>query len=175
MSAFLAFDTETATPWGNEICSLALVLFEDGRATRSWSSLVNPGVRITPEFARFHGICDADVKDAPRFADLWAALESDFAALPVVAHNMAFDRKALLGELERAGLPAPAWSPYCTLKMARRLWPKPALHNHRLDTVAAHLGVGLNHHEALSDANACGHIAAQAQSIFGGLPDFARA
>lgn len=175
MPTFIAFDTETATIHGQEICSLALVHFEGGQVVRSWSSLVNPGVPILPYFTEeCHHIADADVSQAPRFPEVYAQVAEWFTLGPVVAHNMRFDRGALLGDLARAGLPVPAWQPYCTLKMAQRLWPRPMLVNHKLNTLAAHMGVALNHHEALSDAMACGQVAVKAWERWGGLPEFAR-
>ena len=40
--------------------------------------------------------------------------------------------------------------------MSRRLLP--GLPNHRLDTLCASLGIGLDHHRAGSDSEACGRI-----------------
>lgn len=174
MSTFIAFDTETARIGSQEICALALVHFENGQVVCSWSSLVNPGVPILPRFTQqCHGISDAHVRQAPRFAEAYAQVSEWFTLGPVVAHNMGFDRRALLGDLARAGLPAPAWRPYCTLAMARRLWP--GFSGYKLDAIASHMGVSLNHHEALSDATACGHIAVKAWEKWGEFPDFAKA
>lgn len=166
LPAFLAFDTETATPAG-EICSIAWVLFEDGVPTQSWQSLVNPQVYIWPRFTQVHGIAQAQVRSAPEFGQVWREIGERFARLPVVAHNLAFDHGVLAKNLAAYGLPMSAIDAHCTLAMARRLWPKPQLADHRLPTVAAHLGVALDHHDALSDARACGHVAVAALKKWG--------
>lgn len=165
MQPFLAFDTETAT-YNGEICAIAAVLFEDGEPTQTWCTLVNPGVPIYWGFTQIHGIRNADVRDAPAFAQAWESLRPQFAGgLPVVAHNARFDHGVLKRNLEMCGLPFPEFALHCTLAMSRALWPQ--LPNHKLNTVAAHLGVELNHHEALSDALAAGHIAAAALRTWG--------
>ena len=46
------------------------------------------------------------------------------------------------------------------MQIARRTWKLP---RNRLPDVCAHLGIALNHHEALSDAEACARIAIAAR------------
>ena len=44
----------------------------------------------------------------------------------------------------------------CTVEISRKVWPD--LPNHKLDTVAGHLGFTFRHHQALDDARACARI-----------------
>ena len=164
---FLAFDTETATHHG-EICAMAVVRFEDGLPVQSWQALVNPGVPIFWGFTQIHGIRNADVRGAPPFAEAWESFRPHFTGgLPVVAHNARFDHGVLKRNLADCGLPFPDFDLHCTVAIARKLWPQ--LPNHKLPTVAAHVGVELQHHDALSDARACGFVAAAALMAWGGL------
>jgi DNA polymerase III subunit epsilon len=48
----------------------------------------------------------------------------------------------------------------CTVKIARECWPD--LVDHKLPTVAAHLGIDFVHHVASSDAEACAQVALRA-------------
>ena len=58
------------------------------------------------------------------------------------------------------GLPPHQNAFFCTCRQARRVFPR--LPNHRLDTVARHVGYRLDHHHhALADAEACAYIALQ--------------
>jgi DNA polymerase-3 subunit epsilon len=94
------------------------------------------------------------------FGDIWASqLERIVACNPVVAHNAGFDLSVLRACCEEHGIPFAKPASACTLKLARRLLPE--LPNHRLDTIARHLGVQLTHHEAESDAAACAEVAAE--------------
>lgn len=162
---FLAFDTETATPNG-EICAIAVVRFEDGEVAQSWWTLVNPGVPIWSRFTEIHRITNRQAMAAPMWAEVWRNWQSHFSgALPVVAHNAAFDAGVLRRNVAACGAVMPAFPLHCTVRMARKLWPQ--LPNHKLSTVAAHLRLELNHHEALSDALACGRIAAAGLRAWG--------
>lgn len=56
------------------------------------------------------------------------------------------------------GMPYPNYEFLCTCRAARKAFPH--LKNHKLDTVAAHIGFDLkDHHHALADAEACAEIA----------------
>jgi DNA polymerase III epsilon subunit-like protein len=56
---------------------------------------------------------------------VWPYLEAFVGDRPVLAHNAAYDVRALAGLLDQAGLPRPDWQVWCTLRMARRLLPRP--------------------------------------------------
>ena len=70
------------------------------------------------------------------------------------------DTAVLCKLLEYYGIPVPNFDYVCTVKISQLLWPE--MQNHKLDTVCSDLDIRLNHHEALSDARACGLIFAQA-------------
>ena len=62
-------------------------------------------------------------------------------------------------------LEKPQASYACTVEISRRVWPD--LPNHKLDTVAGHLGYSFHHHQALDDARACAYIVLKAAEIVG--------
>ena len=111
---------------------------------------------------QIHGISEADTHDAPRFPEVW---ENEIAplieGLPLVAHNAPFDEGALRAAHQAYGMDYPAdYRFYCTLRAARRMFPKPILPNHRLPTVCEYLGIPFDHHhDALADAEGCARIA----------------
>jgi DNA polymerase-3 subunit epsilon len=74
----------------------------------------------------------------------------------LVAHNASFDMGVLRRTLEYYELTSPDLTYVCTMLASRRLWP--GLANHKLDTVADHVGVSFRHHHAAEDAEACGRI-----------------
>jgi len=60
------------------------------------------------------------------------------------------------------------------VQVARRAWP--GLDSHRLPVLAAHLGIELTHHDAVSDARAAGRIVLAAQAELGlSLPELREA
>ena len=80
------------------------------------------------------------------------------ASLPLVAHNSSFDEGCLRSVFEYYGMSYPDYEFFCTCRQSRKVFPE--LPDHRLDTVAGHIGLDLkNHHYALADALACAEIA----------------
>jgi DNA polymerase-3 subunit epsilon len=91
-----------------------------------------------------------DVLDAPEF--LARLTRADL----VIAHNAHFDIGHLREILDHFGLPRPEFDYVCTCQLARRVWPE--LPDHKLGTLAAHIGHQFNHHHAQSDAEAAGRV-----------------
>ena len=160
---FTAIDFETANASMLSACSIGAVVFEDGIPVREMYTLIRP----PEEYGKFnwynvriHGIRASMVQDAPTFDQVWELLAGDIENQLVVCHNAAFDTVVLCRLLEYYGIGVPTFDYLCTVKMSQRLWPE--MENHKLDTVCDELDISLNHHEALSDARACGMILAEA-------------
>ncbi len=66
---------------------------------------INPGRPIPEEVVRIHGIDDARVKDAPRFADIAEAFLDFIEGATLVIHNASFDLGFLMHELRLEGFP----------------------------------------------------------------------
>ncbi|KQB85262.1 exonuclease domain-containing protein [Corynebacterium oculi] len=160
---FVALDVETANAdWGS-ICQVGAVRFIDGREVAAESWLCQPPVPgFHPTNVGVHGITQDDVSQAPTFAECLPRIVEFLGDLPFVAHNAQFDATALHRACAAAGIDAPTLHFGCSLALARTQGRSGLrVVNHRLPTVAAALGVPLDqHHEALSDARACGAIVA---------------
>lgn len=155
----VGLDFETANAQRNSACQIGLVVLEDGREVDRYTSLIKPPGPFHPVNVSIHGIGPRHVARAPAFAEIWPDVLPRLAAgRRVFAHNAAFDRSVLLRSLEHCGLPAPAISIECSVKLARTHLP--TLPNHRLPTVCAALGIPLTgHHDALADARAAALVA----------------
>lgn len=158
---FVAFDVETAnSDWGS-ICQIGAVRYVDGVATDSVSWLVTPPPGLDtfePANVAIHGITAADVATAAPFADRLPDFLAFVGDNPLIAHNAQFDFTALLRACEAARIEAPRLLFGCSLLFARAA--QLGFENNKLPTVAAGLGVDLTrHHDAVSDAAACGDIA----------------
>ncbi|MBI5542920.1 MAG: 3'-5' exonuclease [Deltaproteobacteria bacterium] len=159
---FVALDFETADYQRDSACALAMVRVEDGRIVQTMNRLIRPPRRDFV-FSHIHGITWPDVADQPDFAQLWR----DFAPLLkgasfLVAHNASFDRSVLTACCRSARLEPPALPFQCTMRLARERWN---LYPTRLPDVCRSLKIPLKqHHDALSDAEACARIMMHAQS-----------
>lgn len=154
-TSFLAIDFETAARSRTTACALGLAVVRQGRIVRDRYFLIRPPKRQFT-FTHIHGLSWDDVCGAPRFCDLWPQLKryidgADF----LVAHNASFDSAVLRRCCEHYGIEPESRPFICTLQLARSvLRIKPA----RLSDVCGRLGIPLRHHDALSDARACGEI-----------------
>ncbi|MFM2045497.1 MAG: hypothetical protein RLY86_4073, partial [Pseudomonadota bacterium] len=139
---------------------------EGGRVVWTREVLIRPPeLRFTPFTIAVHGIRPEHVAHAPEFPEVWAALEPDLRGAVLLAHNASFDMGVLHAMLGTYGLPVPGHDFLCTLLTARRLWP--TLERHKLNSLAYHFGIELNHHKAGSDARACAEIALRAMDHTG--------
>lgn len=152
---FVAFDFETANNSRASACQLGLVVFKEGREDRHFVSLIKP---MVPGFMHtgIHGIGPEQVRNAPTFREVYEQVAADIWSLPWVAHNMPFDFGVLKASLAACHLTLPSMGRLCTVQASKQALVLP---NYRLNTVADYFRLHLNHHEALSDARACGNIA----------------
>ena len=166
---FTAIDFETANEQRASACAVGVVRVRGGRIVESFETLLRPReVRVDWGNFRVHGIAAERLHDAPTLADVWPQLLPYLHQQPVVAHNSAFDVSVLEYSCRDFGVPIPAFHALCSVKLARVAWPH--LERHKLDHVAAHFGIPLDHHDALSDARACAEITVRAFRSGAALP-----
>ncbi len=166
-------DVETTglDPQRDRIVSVALirssfdVLKENpnGLHGETMDALVNPQRRIPKQASRIHGITDEDVSDKGPFSEVAQELRDFIGELPIVAHNVSFDKGFLNAEFKRAGVKTLARNrSYCTMRRYQEF-------NHgtrrgsSLDDVVEAMGLGKrqgNIHEAVEDANLAWQVAA---------------
>ncbi len=159
MLDFAAIDFETANGSPSSICSVGVVVVENGRIVGSIHRLIRPRPNFYSRFTtEVHGMTFRDTAYAPDFPDVWAEIAPGILGLPLVAHNSPFDEGCLRAVFGLYDMRYPGYEFYCTCRAARRAFPQ--LPNHKLPTVAAHCGYDLRqHHHALADAEACAAIA----------------
>jgi DNA polymerase-3 subunit epsilon/CBS domain-containing protein len=156
----VVIDTETTglDPRHARIVEIAAVPLVGGRlGAESFRSLVQPGEPIPPSASAIHGIDDAAVAAAPRFAQMWPDFLKAADGAVVIGHTIGFDLAVIARECKRAGL---SWTPRYTLDT--RLLAAivaPALADHTIETLASWLGVKVeDRHSALGDAAATANI-----------------
>ena len=159
MTTFVAIDFETADYERDSACAVGAVLVENGRITERYHQLIRPP-RTEFVFTYIHGLTWNDVRDSPTFGQMWPKL-NDFIdeAEFLVAHNAPFDRGVLQACCDAAKIVPPRQQFLCTVQMARSKWNLPSA---KLPIVCKYLRIPLDHHNALSDAEACAKIAIKA-------------
>jgi DNA polymerase-3 subunit epsilon len=152
---FVAIDFETADHGPDSACAVGLVRVEDGRVARRVRQLIRPP-REQMYFTHIHGITLEAVADKPDFGCAWPVLAEILeGAKFLAAHNAGFDRAVLHACCEAAGLEPPDLPWVCSVRQARNVL---GIFPANLANVCRVMGLKLNHHEALSDAEACARI-----------------
>jgi DNA polymerase-3 subunit epsilon len=163
VSTFVAIDFETADYQADSACAVALVRVEGWEVVAKEARLIRPP-RQWMQFAYIHGIEWEHVAEQPPFGDVWRDMTPLLVGADrLVAHNASFDRNVLRACCEAAGLEMPGLPFVCTVQVARRTWNlSPA----NLPAVCRYLNIPLNHHDALSDAEAAARIVIAARHAY---------
>ncbi len=150
MKTFTAIDFETAQGYQYSICQVGLVRFENGIITNELNILVQPPNNYYwNRFTDIHGISAKDTIQSPTFNLIWHQIEPFITNQNVVAHNgLSFDFPVLSKTLAHYGLPTPEYNKFCTYRMYKS----------NLANLCKEHNIPLNHHDALSDAKACGEL-----------------
>ncbi|OXU14550.1 3'-5' exonuclease [Sedimentisphaera salicampi] len=153
---FVAIDFETANESRDSACAVGLVRVENSKVVSKVCRLINPDTYFSSYNIAVHGITESDVVNEPTFDEVWEELKPALAGANFfVAHNAPFDKSVLTRCCEKYNMELPQKEFVCTVQVARKLWDiRPAT----LPDVCDRLNIELNHHEALSDANACAEI-----------------
>ncbi len=158
---FVAIDFETADEQPDSACAVGAVRVEHGEITERVYKLIRPP-RSRVAHAFIHGLSWSRLRSERPFAAVWPEVAPLFeGAERIVAHNARFDRSVLFACCAAAGLTPPPLAWECTVELARRTFRLPSA---RLPAVAEHLGIALEHHHALSDAEACARILVAARA-----------
>lgn len=154
----IAIDFETANQSRGSACALGLVWIEGLMIVRQEYRLIRPKIMdFHPINVGVHGIRPADVRAAAEFPDVYAEFKDDFEDAILIAHNMSFDLAVLHAAGADYGLPIGRLGTFCTLRMARHLWP--SYGTFKLSSLALRHQIAFRHHHAGDDAYACARLA----------------
>lgn len=167
--AFVDLETTGANARSDKITEVGIVTVR-GSLVEQWSTLVNPGVPISPFIESLTGINNQMVRDAPSFGEIHSEVVERLNGCVFVAHNARFDHGFLQAALEPFGreLKAPI---ICTVALSRHLFPDESKHN--LDIQVSRHGLHVSgRHRALADADLARQLwerlrARHAESEFG--------
>jgi len=155
MDYFVAVDVETANRDRGSICQIGLACFNRDGIEWQWSTLVNPECEFEMHNIRIHRITPQHVIAAPKWPAVFACIADSLDGHLVASHTN-FDEYALMEACQRYGLPPPEAQWFDSHALARRAWPE--FRRHGLAELCAAFEIELNHHDALSDAMACGRV-----------------
>ena len=162
---FVAVDFETANSLGGaSACQIALVKFSMGNPVEKLATLIKPPWSWDEfQFTYLHGITKRSVQNAPMWPDVAPYVASFVWDRPVYAHNASFDSRVWRSLDSFFGTATYPQQFFCSYRLSQRAIP--GLPDYKLPTVVSACAphFHLNHHEASSDAEACGRIVAVIQ------------
>jgi DNA polymerase-3 subunit epsilon len=147
---FVAVDVETANADMASICAVGAAVFEHGRLSSEWYSLVDPDDYFDPVNVSIHGIDENAVLGAPAYKDVSDTIEPLLFGATVVTHTH-FDRVAMRQAAHRWAIEAPRCAWLDSARIARRTWSECARSGYGLADVCKRIGYEFRHHNALCE------------------------
>ena len=159
LDKFIAFDFETTglDVTNDRPIEVAAVLFDKGKPTDRFCTLINPRIPISNLIQEITGITNDMVNDAPLEKDVIDDLLRFLGDHPIVAHNTPFDVSFLQSMAERNGKDLPERKYYDTLTLSRAfLFFQPT---HNLSAVSEFFNLSAEGaHRAEKDTENCGEV-----------------
>ncbi|PWH05863.1 DEDD exnuclease domain-containing protein [Brachybacterium endophyticum] len=148
-------ETTGTDPTQDAITEIGAVKVRAGEVLGEFRTFVDPQRPIPAYIASLTGISDATVRGAPTIATV-LPMFLDFAHDAVlVAHNARFDVGFLRAQAARVEVTWPQPTVLDTLALARTVYRRDEVRDHKLGTLARHVGAQVTpDHRALSDARA---------------------
>lgn len=155
--AVIDFETTGMSPGNSRVIEVGIVIVEELKIKKTFSTLINPGRDIPYFISKLTGISNRDVENAPYFDEVADSVFNLVKDKVIVAHNVPFDIPFLKSELRWGGINYTPENSLCTLKLSRKLFPD--LKSKSLSSVTNYLGVRHKDvHRALGDATVTAKI-----------------
>lgn len=147
VSDYVCLDLETTglSKDRDQIIEIAIVVVENNQIKETYSTLLNPGVRVSSRITAITGITNEMLKDAPMLDDeIRARVIELIGNRPILGHNVRFDLNFLNTHICAFGN-----DHLDTLPISRHCLPQ--LSHHRLTDLSDYFDIQTIHHRALSD------------------------
>lgn len=148
---FVDIETNGLNHIRGRVIEVAAIRVENGRITRVFNQLVDPGSELPCFITNLTGITSQDTRGAQSFHQIAGELHDILSGAIFVAHNVRFDYSFLKQEFKRTGrtfLP----KQLCTVKLSRALYPDQK--SHKLEALIARHGFSYEkRHRAYDDAS----------------------
>lgn len=139
------------------ICQIGVARFSDGQLVKQWSSLIDPEDHFDSINVGIHGISEADVVGCPTYPDIAAEL-GRFIHKEICVSHTHFDRLSIGRASAKYGLEEFDTVWLDSARVARRVWSEFSSSGYGLRNICNFLGYEFEHHDAMEDAKAAGHI-----------------
>lgn len=148
-------ETTGTDPQHDAITEIGAVKVRGGEMLGEFRTFVDPQRPIPAYIASLTGISDATVQGAPAISVVLPGFLEFVGSAALVAHNARFDIGFLTAAAAKCDVEWPRPTVLDTLALARRVFRRDEVRDHRLSTLASYVGAHVTpDHRALSDARA---------------------
>lgn len=154
---YVAIDFEKLDTIPCSVCSVGVAVIEDNKIVDKFYSLICPPSKNENYYCvQTHGLHYKDVKNSPKFPEIWKKVDKIISGSTVITHNFGVERGCIRACNEYYDTDYD-YKYICTLAMSRKYMSE--LPSKGLDLVceALHYKMG-KHHNALDDAVASAEI-----------------
>lgn len=157
INKYVSLDLETSglNPKTDKIIEIGAVKVVDGEISGTYSTFVNPGIKLREETTMITGITDSDLESSPVISEVIFSLFEFIEDLPLLGHSVLFDysfvKKAAVNQkmtFEKQGID--------TLRIARKYLAD--LDSRNLGFLCHYYGIPVKEHRALEDAKATHYL-----------------
>lgn len=154
---YVAIDFEKMDTLPSSVCSIGVAVIENNEITDTFYSLVCPPTKNENYYCvQTHGLHYKDVKNAPKFNEIWKKVDKMINGCPVIAHNFGIERGCINACNEEYDTDY-NYEYICTLALSRKYLSE--LPSKGLDLVCEALNYKMGyHHNALDDAIASAEV-----------------
>ncbi len=159
LTEFIVIDFETTglDPHQDEIIEIAGILFQNGKVTDKWTTLVNPYTYIPDEIINITGIDNSMVETAPEIGVALPKFLEFLGDRPIIGQNIQFDLDFLIKNVTDLKLSLNKVPVYDTLSLARMFLY--SHHGFSLDELCKYFDINIEvSHRAEADAENTGKV-----------------
>lgn len=156
---YVVFDIETTglSAAYDRIIELSAVKMQKGNVIAEFSEFIDPGFSLSETTVNLTSITDADVQGSKPEKQVLEEFREFYGDDILVGHNVTFDVDFVNEAYVRYDMEVIENAVIDTLPLARLLYP--TMRSYRLNTLAKHFSVNLeHHHRAIYDAETTGHL-----------------
>ena len=156
MYAFIDLETSGGKFNKEKIIEIAVIIYDGEQIIETYSTLVNPCVKVDFYVQKLTGIKNSDLKKENTFNHYAKKVLNLVKNKILVGHNVEYDYRVLKNEFKNIGIDYKAKT-LCTIEMSKKIFPD--LESYKLKKICNHFNIELNnHHRAFDDAKATSEL-----------------
>lgn len=155
---FTFLDVEIPNQNSDRICAISLIVVEEGKEIVRHTELINPQTFFSATNISVHHIRSKDVQNARTVEEFWKDFSRYFEDPYILAaHNTRSDVTVLNKDLSRFDTQIHSTRFIDTMDIMEQFYYKgnQKKGDLKLNSIATHLGIPLDHHDPASDVNCC--------------------